>query len=693
MILSLPLLLAAALPGTEALTREGDLALRMVQGIDAYLDRRLRTAQAQAPGSIERFRRIIGVVDAREPKPVLEKLGERMGHAAAQVHRVRWPVFEGVDGEGLYLEPTATARCAWIVIPDADQTPEEAAGQYGWPLAASGCRVLIPYLIDRSDEWSGNPAVRMTNQTHREYIYRMAYQTGRHIIGYEVQKVLAAIDAMGTNVSMMGYGEGGLIAFHSAVCDERIERVFVSGYFRDRRHIHSEPIYRNVWGLLPSYGDAELARMISPRQVVVHPAAHPESKGPPAVRTGRSGAAPGAIATPGIDEVRAEVARARGAQIHLLADGSIATLLRAMIPNGPARVNAATLPVSGSERAKRQFRQLVEYTQKKVRQAEADRRAYWKQADLSTPERWLKTQAPYLRAYAEDFIGRLPAGAPGSVETRKIYDEHLYEGYEVYLPVLDEVFAYGILLIPKGMRAGEKRPLVIAQHGLEGRPQDLIQPSKPGQMQTYQRFAARLAERGFIVYAPQNPYIHGAAFRQLSRKSAPLQLGLFAFVTAQYARTLDWLETLPYVDRDRIGFYGLSYGGTTALRVPPLEPRIKVIVCSGNFNEWSWKITTEEQGFSYMLTGEYEIYEFNQTAAFGHAEMVTLMAPRPFFVERGHHDGVGMDEWVSYEYAKVRRLYADWGRSGETGIEYFNGIHQIWGNEAFSFLHRHLRWP
>jgi hypothetical protein len=94
-----------------------------------------------------------------------------------------------------------------------------------------------------------------------------------------------------------------------------------------------------------------------------------------------------------------------------------------------------------------------------------------------------------------------------------------------------------------------------------------------------------------------------------------------------------------------------------------------------------------------MLTGEYEIYEFNQTAAFGHAEMVTLMAPRPFFVERGHHDGVGMDEWVSYEYAKVRRLYADWGRSGETGIEYFNGIHQIWGNEAFSFLHRHLRWP
>ena len=33
------------------------------------------------------------------------------------------------------------------------------------------------------------------------------------------------------------------------------------------------------------------------------------------------------------------------------------------------------------------------------------------------------------------------------------------------------------------------------------------------------------------------------------------------------------------------------------------------------------------------------------------------MVPRPFMVERGHEDGVAPDEWVAYEYAKVRRLY------------------------------------
>ena len=44
MILS-TLLLAAALPGALPLTRQGDLALQMVEGIDQYLTRRIATDQ------------------------------------------------------------------------------------------------------------------------------------------------------------------------------------------------------------------------------------------------------------------------------------------------------------------------------------------------------------------------------------------------------------------------------------------------------------------------------------------------------------------------------------------------------------------------------------------------------------------------------------------------------------------------
>ena len=100
----------------------------------------------------------------------------------------------------------------------------------------------------------------MTNQPHREFIYRMAYQLGRHIIGYEVQKVLSLVDWMSLSeipIGVIGYGEGGLVAFHSAAVDARIQATAVSGYFQSRQEVWREPIYRNVWGLLHEFGDAE----------------------------------------------------------------------------------------------------------------------------------------------------------------------------------------------------------------------------------------------------------------------------------------------------------------------------------------------------------------------------------------------------------------------------------------------------
>jgi hypothetical protein len=62
-------------------------------------------------------------------------------------------------------------------------------------------------------------------------------------------------------------------------------------------------------------------------------------------------------------------------------------------------------------------------------------------------------------------------------------------------------------------------------------------------------------------------------------------------------------------------------------------------------------------------------------------------------VERGHNDGVGIDEWVAYEYAKVRRLYAKLGIPDRTEIEFFNSGHEINGKGTFAFLEKHLRWP
>ena len=260
------------------------------------------------------------------------------------------------------------------------------------------------------------------------------------------------------------------------------------------------------------------------------------------------------------------------------------------------------------------------------------------------------------------------------------------------LDVWEDVFAWGILLIPGDLEPGERRPVVVAQHGLEGLPQDVIE-TEVDSFRAYHAYAAQLADMGFIVYAPHNPYRGRDRFRQLQFKANPLKLSLFSFIVGQHRQTLDWLKTLPFVDGDRIGFYGLSYGGKTAMRVPAILEDYALSICSADFNEWIWKNVTVNWPNSYMFTGEYEMYEFDLGMTFNYAEMAYLIFPRPFMVERGHRDGVGIDERVAYEYAKVRRLYNEMGLGEKTEIEFFNGVHEINGEGTFEFLRRHLNWP
>jgi len=650
----------------------------MVAGIDSYLMREWASQKPSANPDRARFRKIIGLIDERVPAapPMLDATVERSSLLTRtnsfEMHAVRWRVLDGVDGEGLLLKPVRPAVMSVVAIPDAGQTPEQLAAGVGRRLAENGCQVLIPVIIDRKDTWSGNPLLKkMTNQPHREYVYRMAFEMGRHIIGYEVQKVLAAVDyfaAAKLPVGVYGTGEGGLIALYSAAADTRIDRAMIAGYFHHgAQDTWAEPIYRNVWNLLPDFTDQNLLKMISPRKVSLVAGDYPEVNGPPAERDGRRGAAPGKM-----------VAQAGGVSMDVA--------LAEFLGKTPVSAGAAllTAPRDADARMERQFRQLVDFTQKKARLSDGVRQQFAQGKDTGT-----------LRTYFRDeVIGKLKRPFdPIKVQSRLLYDKLAFRGYEVVIPVSKEVFAYGILLLPKNLKPGERRPVVVTQHGLEGRPQTLVEPANARDLQIYARYAAQLAEQGFIVYVPQAPYIFGDRFRVLVRKANPLKLSLYSFIAAQHDRTLEWLSSLPEVDSKRIGFYGLSYGGKVAARIPALLTNYALSICSGDFNEWIWKVTSVEHPFSYMFTQEYDMLEFDLGNTFNYSEMAALIAPRPFMVERGHNDGVSNDELVSYEYAKVRRNFANLGLPAGTAIEYFLGPHQIHGVGTFEFLHRQLNWP
>ena len=745
-----------ALPETKPLTTDGDIAAQMVEGINRFLEKATSASAIQrqslwkrnyesgqfyeqsiAPNR-EHFRRIIGAVDPRLPVPSLELdtttarpalVSEGPGY---KIYAVRWPVFEGVDGEGLLLKPERpVARI--VAIPDADWSPEMLAGlapgvdppaQIARRLAEAGCEVLVPVLVDRNDRWSEIPGIGMTNQPHREWIYRMAFEVGRHIIGYEVQKVLAGVDWFTQEnssgilpIGIAGYGEGALLALYSAALDPRIRATLVSGYFQSRQEVWKEPVYRDVWALLHEFGDAELSSLIAPRALIVEASRGPQVSGPPAPTKERTGATPnGRLDTPPLESVRMEVERAKPffaglnatERLRLIVSGdgnglpgsapALGALLKSLgvktkLPTWGAPPQDHRDNYDPSVRLHRQFDQLVAYTQVLIRKSPTKRIAFWAKADSSSPQRWKETTQPYRDYIWDDVIGRLPPPTlPANPRTRLVYDEPKYRGYEVMLDVWSDVFAYGILLVPKNIQPGERRPVVVCQHGLEGRPEDVADPKIDSPY--YHKFAVRLAEEGFITYAPQNPYIGEDRFRVIQRRGHPLKLALFSFILGQHQRTLEWLAGLPYVDPARIGFYGLSYGGKTAVRVPPLLTNYALSICSADFDEWVWKNTNIDTHYSYLLTREYDMIEFDFANVVNYSDLANLMAPRPFMVERGHDDTVAPDEEVAYEYAKVR-LFFDMKMKlpDHTEIEFFSGPHTINGAGTFEFLRRHLRWP
>ncbi len=292
------------------------------------------------------------------------------------------------------------------------------------------------------------------------------------------------------------------------------------------------------------------------------------------------------------------------------------------------------------------------------------------------------------RRWHSEVTGVLPVfQGPLLPRERTIAEAAKFTAVSITIDALPGVIAQGVLLKPTNMRPFERRPLVIVQHGLAGTPESLfLQPIDSKDYRTYRNFAERLVDEGFLVYCPQNPY--SGDFRPLQLLANPRGLSLFSFIEAQYRRTLDYLEKLPIVDANHIVFYGLSYGGTTALRVPVFDPRFKAIVCGGNFNEWIRKLISPNLTYSYLFTNEYEIYEWNMANVASHAELAALglrlhTRPIPFLVERGHQDPVGTDEWVEYEFLRLA-TYAP--QPGLVALAFFDGVHRTDGAAAIPFL-------
>jgi dienelactone hydrolase len=714
------------LPGTEPLEWTDPIDVRMMRHAHEFVEQkidesvsRLANRQPLNPAELqakrERLKFIVGAGGReREPhshlafpayqSPVrMERISDDDLAAIVfedeliRISRVQWPVYDGVTGEGILLEPLESTEAQVVVVPDADQSPEMLAGlvegippenQIARRLAASGASVIVPVLINRHEVSSTKPL----GISNREWIYRQAFHMGRHVIGYEIDKIVAAVDWFEkTNdskrpIGITGWGEGERLAKYAMAIDNRIDAALLSGKHSETVAAWREPIYRNVWSIASEWNEAAFQELVAPRAVVL------EERQDPVIDEKRDKAS--------FLERRdsaSDVAYGETATIDFCS--KIKLLLRAS--NASLIAPRNDLAPFIAERHLRQLKQLDDYTQRLARESEPIREEFYLNKALpklgerkwstesfheTTPVSEFTAHADrYRRLFWNEVIGKFDDSliAPNP-RARFIRDTESWAAHEVVLDVVPGLFAWGILMMPKDIAAGEKRPVVVVQHGRGGLPEDILNGG-------YNEVAQKLTDRGYIVFAPHNLYRGEDEYRWLDRKANSIGKSLFSFLLLQHDQITRWLERLPQVDGNRIAFYGNSYGGESAVRIPTVLTRYALSICASDFNDWTRKVTDTHDKHSFMRTIEWEMPYFNMGNTFSYAELAYLMVPRPFMVERGHHDLVAPDHWVASEYSKVRLVYDQLGIGDRTAITFFQGGHTMRGEETIEFIDRHFR--
>lgn len=595
------------------------------------------------------------------------------------IERVSIPFSEGLVARGLLFTPTSTGKKpAVIICPDAGVWPERLMGLDG---EGEGFSRVSNWLDGKSVVYVQQSIERLADHAYcektrgkdrRSILYRLGYVVGRTMPGLDVQDVLAALGFLshyesvdGGKISVFGHGQGGMTALLSAALDSRISSVVVADYFDQRDRCWAEPVDRRLRGQLLEFGDAELAALIAPRKLTVE--ASDWFLG-------------------GATNFNLEIDRAMRFYQGLSAKEQLVVVKRKIAKVGepvPLKIDAKKATAVRNQH----FEERLSWLRKQVNESEEKRYAHWKIIE-EPADKFPAIQKAMLEEYRQ-MTGELPDdGTPMKVRSELALENEKYSIYRVTIDVRKGVSVYGELMVPQNMVG--KRPAVICQHGFGGYPNKITGLGMTEDT-AYHEYGRKLAEKGYVVFAPMLLHISPSeeVSRQMRQANAVGMMRL-AMPLAKTERVVDFLESLPYVDAERIAYYGLSYGGYSAIWMPPLVDRLALTIISGNFNDWRSKITSDEVNTSYLRHPDEDMYSWNCLNHFTHPELIAMMYPRPVCVEFGRRDGITSPEWTAYAWKQTKALRDHLGQTERVVLTEFDGPHEIHGVETFDFLDRWL---
>jgi len=290
---------------------------------------------------------------------------------------------------------------------------------------------------------------------------------------------------------------------------------------------------------------------------------------------------------------------------------------------------------------------------------------------------------PYRRAFCQSISYPPPGERPTeSARFDQMGEDSIGRYYRATIPVLPGVHAEGIYIVPKS--AGDRFPLIIAQHGGAGSPERALFHGG----RNYHDMVRGAVKRGFAVFAPQLLFSSKGLAKETrvetDRRLRLVGTTITAVEVTKIVRSLDVLLQRPEVDPSRVGMVGLSYGGYYTLVTTAIDQRIKVAVSSGYYGVQEGRYTANELSIPSDL-------EFPaRFTLFRDSDLVALICPRPLLLQAGDKDDVHHANAGRMMAPHSASYYSKLGLSERFQHILFEGGHEFHDESAWAFVEKHL---
>ena len=303
-----------------------------------------------------------------------------------------------------------------------------------------------------------------------------------------------------------------------------------------------------------------------------------------------------------------------------------------------------------------------------------------------------------LRAKLTELVGGFPGRIPLKAQTLSKRDLGAYTREKIWFESQPGNGVILYLLLPANSRVPHPCVICIPGHGRGV--DDIVGIDEHGSDRTgkpgYQHdFAIQAVEHGLAAVAIE-PMAFGHRRDPITIAKGPtatscqpaagsaLLMGqtMIGWRVWDVMRAIDWIETRPELDAQRVGCMGISGGGTCTQFASALDSRIKAAFVSGYLNTFRDSIMSVSHCIDNYVPGILNWAENYDVAG--------LIAPRPFFSEGGTHDPIFPVAATRESFLRVKKVYEVFNSSDLAQQEIFDGVHEFHGVKGLPFLAKAL---